>query len=309
MDKNLLKGIVAMAGIILVSVSLARGCANSETVADYAASREAVVTPDIEKIEENSNVTGVSSNEQGDTMESTEIITTSDAPKPAYEAGETEISKAEDIDDIGDEEVSVEESAADASFYIEEISEELLASMRGKSYADNIDETIVNSSMLRHLVIKYYDFDNEVRDGEIVCNEKIADDLLDIFKKLYEAGYQLERVRLIDEYDADDDASMDANNTSCFNYRVVDNTTKLSYHAYGLAIDVNPFYNPYVQMRNGEEYVCPSGSVPYARRDDNFPYKIDENDLAYKLFKEHGFIWGGDWNSCKDYQHFEKRFN
>ena len=73
---------------------------------------------------------------------------------------------------------------------------------------------------------------------------------------------------------------------------------------------VNPFYNPYVEYGKGEggsDYICPTQSAPYAYRDNEFAYKIDKNDLCYKLFKEHGFIWGGDWNSCKDYQHFEKR--
>ena len=105
----------------------------------------------------------------------------------------------------------------------------------------------------------------------------------------------------------DDTASMEDNNTSCFNYRVVDGTTKLSKHAYGLAIDINPFYNPYVvPQSDGSTYISPKGSEAYTDRSADFPYKIDENDLCYRLFKEHGFTWGGNWNSCKDYQHFQK---
>ena len=296
MDKRLTKAIVTIAGLILISVSFARGCTNSETVADYAANHsveneavdindtgEELVTPDVQPI----------------STEPTLEETTNDNANIVDEA-----SSESGLENFSNDSVDVSDVEA---FYIEEITDELKERMNGKSYADNIDESIINYSMLRHIVIKYYDFNDDVQLGEIVCNEKIAQDLVEIFEELYNSGYQLERVHLIDEYDADDDASMDDNNTSCFNYRVVDNTTKLSYHAYGLAIDVNPFYNPYVQMRNGEEYVCPTGSVPYANRDDNFPYKIDENDLAYKLFKQHGFIWGGDWNSLKDYQHFEKR--
>lgn len=300
MDKRLTRALVAIAGIILISVCMARGCANSETVADYAASHSAeneaidssdngeeLVTPDVQPI----------------STESVLEETTNDNENEVEEAAE-KVSSESMLENLSNDSVDVSEVEA---FYIEEISDELKERMNGKSYADNIDESIINYSMLRHIVIKYYDFNDDVQLGEIVCNEKIAQDLLEIFEELYNSGYQLERVHLIDEYDADDDASMDDNNTSCFNYRVVDNTTKLSYHAYGLAIDVNPFYNPYVQMRNGEEYVCPTGSVPYANRDENFPYKIDENNLAYKLFKQHGFIWGGDWDSLKDYQHFEKR--
>ena len=100
---------------------------------------------------------------------------------------------------------------------------------------------------------------------------------------------------------------MQDNNTSCFNYRVVDGTSNLSKHALGLAIDINPFFNPYVVFqKDGSTYISPKGSETYADRSKDFAYKIDENDLCYQLFKEHGFIWGGHWNSCKDYQHFQK---
>ena len=114
---------------------------------------------------------------------------------------------------------------------------------------------------------------------------------------------------MIDEYDGDDLASMEDNNTSCFNYRVVDGTDSLSKHSLGCAIDINPLYNPYVvydYKGTGETYISPSEGKTYADRSLDFPYKIDENDLCYKLFKQHGFTWGGDWNSCKDYQHFQK---
>ena len=293
MEKRMTKGIVAIAGIVVLSVCVARGCTSSETVADYAATHPEknteVVLPTIE-----------AQPVSADLPNTEEVIPTQAVTE------DTEVGINEEAGEIIVEETT---QKSQEDFYIEEIDDILKERMQGKSYADDIDESIVNYSMLRHLVIKYYDFNNEVQTGEVVCNEKIAEDLLEIFEELYNCGYQLESVKLIDEYGADDDASMEANNTSCFNYRVVDNTTKLSYHAYGLAIDVNPFYNPYVQMRNGELYICPEESAPYADRESSFSYKIDENDLAYRLFKEHGFIWGGDWNSCKDYQHFEKRVN
>ena len=100
---------------------------------------------------------------------------------------------------------------------------------------------------------------------------------------------------------------MEDNNTSCFNYRPVEGTSSLSKHALGLAIDINPFYNPYITYnKDGSEKVSPANASAYADRTASFPYKIDENDLCYQLFKEHGFTWGGHWNSCKDYQHFQK---
>ena len=110
-----------------------------------------------------------------------------------------------------------------------------------------------------------------------------------------------------DEYGGDDDASMAANNTSCFNYRVIAGSTTLSYHAQGLAIDINPRYNPYVTFAaDGSAQISPENGVPYADREMFFPMKIDRNDLCYQLFTAHGFEWGGDWDTPLDYQHFEK---
>ena len=97
------------------------------------------------------------------------------------------------------------------------------------------------------------------------------------------------------------------NNTSCFNYRTVPGKSKLSNHSYGRAIDINPLYNPYVRTKDGKVLVSPQNAEEYADRSADFPYKIDREDLCYQLFTEHGFEWGGAWNSSKDYQHFEKK--
>lgn len=165
---------------------------------------------------------------------------------------------------------------------------------------------------LCYMNVLYYDFNGEIQTGELICNKGIAQDLVEIFYELYLNEYQIEKIRLIDEYDGDDTSSMLDNNTSCFNYRVVDGTSSLSKHALGCAIDINPFYNPYVVFpKDGSEetYISPPGSEVYADRSLSFPYKIDENDLCYRLFKAHGFTWGGNWNSMKDYQHFQKVVN
>ena len=111
---------------------------------------------------------------------------------------------------------------------------------------------------------------------------------------------------LIDEYGAEDSLSMADNNTSAFNYREIAGSSRLSKHAKGLAIDINPLYNPYVkQTGEGEAVVSPLEGAAYADRAQEFPYKIEEGDLCCQLFGAHGFIWGGSWNSVKDYQHFE----
>lgn len=193
------------------------------------------------------------------------------------------------------------------AFYYEPLSEELKERITGISFpAEDNGDLAISYEDLRYVHILHYNFDGMSTEGELICNKFIADDLLDIFYELHRNEYQLERVRLIDEYDGDDTASMEDNNTSCFNYRVVDGSTSLSKHALGLALDINPFYNPYVTYPNGQIRISPKGSEPYADRDSDFPYKIDEDDLCYKLFTEHGFTWGGNWNSLKDYQHFQK---
>lgn len=200
---------------------------------------------------------------------------------------------------------------AKAYFNREPLSEEMISYITGISYPapeSLVSAPAVDYEDLSHLNILHYNFDGNVVTGELICNNKIADDLLEIFYELYVNEYQIEKVKLIDEYAGDDNASMADNNTSSFNYRVVEGTTNLSNHAYGLAIDINPFYNPYITYPSGEKiHISPEGSEPYADRSKDFPYKIDESDLCYRLFKSHGFTWGGDWNSCKDYQHFQKK--
>lgn len=128
----------------------------------------------------------------------------------------------------------------------------------------------------------------------------------DIFEKLYEADYPIEKIRLVDEYDADDEASMSDNNSSAFNFRFISHTTKISKHGLGMAVDINTLYNPYVKTVDGKRSVEPANASDYVDRSADFPYKIDHDDLCYRLFKEHGFSWGGDWQHSKDYQHFEK---
>lgn len=172
--------------------------------------------------------------------------------------------------------------------------------MEGKSYPEGTD---IPLDELVYVNVLHIGFDGQEKEGELVVNKKIADDILYIFAELYSAGYKIERMRLIDDYDAIDEASMTDNNTSCFCYRNIAGTSKLSYHARGLAIDINPLYNPYVSSKKIE----PAAGAIYTDRSLANLYYIDEDDLCYKLFTERGFFWGGHYNSVKDYQHFEMR--
>ncbi|MBQ6920011.1 MAG: M15 family metallopeptidase [Synergistaceae bacterium] len=186
----------------------------------------------------------------------------------------------------------------ESGFWVSEIDDSLMARMKGKSYKDNCPIPVRD---LRYVHVLHKDLNGDTHEGELVCNVYIADDVLEIFKGLYEAGYPIEKVRLVDEYDADDETSMRDNNSSCFNFRFITQSTKISKHGLGLAVDINTLYNPYVKG----EHVEPATAKEYTDRSKDFPYKIERGDLCFRLFSEHGFEWGGDWKSLKDYQHFE----
>ena len=197
-----------------------------------------------------------------------------------------------------------------ADFYIEPLSAALQHYITGVSYPAFVgaDTTPgITPDELRYVHILHYDFEGAVREGELICNQSIAYDLADIFYELYRNGYQLEKVLLVDEYGGDTTASAEDNNTFCFNYQADEDPSALSKHALGLAIDINPYYNPSITYdKQGGMEVSPGSAALYADRSIEFPYKIDENDLCYKLFVKHGFTWGGNWNSAKDYRHFQK---
>ena len=188
-------------------------------------------------------------------------------------------------------------------FCQQEITDSIFARIEGKSFKENCTTPRRD---LRYLKVLHYNKEGEELEGELICHKDIADDLLAIFRELHRGKYPIERMVLIDEYDADDEASMRANNTSAFNFRPASGMRRLSKHSTGMAIDINPLYNPLVKHREGRTRVYPSTATPYIDRTRDFPYKIVKGDLCYRLFKQHGFSWGGDWRRSKDYQHFEK---
>lgn len=198
---------------------------------------------------------------------------------------------------------SVERFGMERCFESIAINASLFDRIYKKSFKENCT---IPKEDLRYVKVLHYNIDNEICLGELICDKGISDDLIDIFKTLYKAKYPIERMVLIDEYDADDERSMQDNNSSCFNFRFISGTTKLSNHSMGRAIDINPKYNPYVKVSNGKVIYSPDNAKEYIDRSADFPYKIDHDDLCFKEFSKHGFIWGGDWTSLKDYQHFEK---
>ncbi len=197
----------------------------------------------------------------------------------------------------------VKESRINWLFYMEELSDEVKERINGKSYGENCE---LPYEELRYIRVLYCDFDGTTRIGELIVNQAIAQDILNIFRELYGISYPIERMLLIDEYDADDELSMAANNTSAFNYRFVAGTTRLSKHSLGWAIDINPLYNPYITTIDGKRTILPENGSEYADRTKDCPYFIKEGDACYEAFVSRGFTWGGDWKNSKDYQHFEK---
>ncbi len=190
------------------------------------------------------------------------------------------------------------------AFVATEITDDIYGRIYGKSF--KADCTTPRED-LRYLKLLHYDIDGNIHLGELICHKSIATDLVEIFRELYKARYPIEKMHLIDDYNANDNASMRDNNSSAFNYRMKTAGKTLSKHAFGLAIDINPLYNPYVKTRsNGQQYIEPANAAPYADRSKHFHYKITPDDICCKLFKQHGFKWGGDWKTIKDYQHFEK---
>ena len=184
-------------------------------------------------------------------------------------------------------------------FKIEEISDQVFARMQGKSFPADCKTP---REELRYLTVLHMGFDGEVHQGELVLHESIAAEILDIMKQLYLHDYPIEQMHLIDDYDADDLRSMGDNNSSAFCYRVIANTDVISEHGKGLAIDINPLYNPYVTSIE----FTPVEGEPYLDREQDFPHKLCHEDLCYQLFAKKGYVWGGDWPENKDYQHFQK---
>jgi len=157
---------------------------------------------------------------------------------------------------------------------------------------------------LRYLVMTYYSTDEVGREGEMVVHKDVADEVVEIFQKLYEEKFTIESMNLIDDYNGSDELSMSANNTSAFNCRNVPRTTRWSRHSYGKAIDINPVWNPFIDRG----VVYPKNAEKYKDRTLKLRGMVYKNDAVYKTFIERKWEWGGDWKrTMQDYQHFFKR--
>ncbi len=153
---------------------------------------------------------------------------------------------------------------------------------------------------LRLIRAAHVSFRGGAETGRLIVHATQVDEIKTVLRRLYNQRFPIRRMHLIDRYDGSDRRSMDADNTSAFNCRVVAGTTRWSEHAYGRAIDINPVENPYV---NGT-HVSPEAGRPYADRSRRAKGMIHRGDVVYRAFRRQGWRWGGDWNPIKDYQHF-----
>ena len=164
------------------------------------------------------------------------------------------------------------------------------------------DKQIKDLVPLLSLKISFINIEGETKIGELIVNKEIAEEVVDIFRDIYECRFPIVKMTPIDLYDCNDDKSMEDNNTSCFNYRTISGSRKLSDHSFGKAIDINPLFNPFVKRRK----VLPGNGEKYKDRDIKQAGIIHKNDCVVNAFKSRGWHWGGDWKYEKDYQHFYK---
>lgn len=157
---------------------------------------------------------------------------------------------------------------------------------------------------LAYAQINHWDFNKTIQIGEMVINLDVVKDVGEIFEELFTSQYSIEKMRLIDCYDADDDRSMEDNNSSAFCSRAVtDRPGKFSIHSYGRAIDINPRRNPYIRARDdGSRAIYPKNTPEEFIAQS----EIQKGDVCQSAFENHGWNWGGTWKNPKDFQHFQK---
>ena len=180
------------------------------------------------------------------------------------------------------------------------VPESLAARMRQHSWREGCPLPIAD---LAYVHVSHYGYDGVVHEGELVVHKDLVGEVLAIFKALFKRHFPIEKMRVIDDYQGDDDASMADNNTSAFNCRFVAGKPGVySKHSHGRAIDINPRTNPMVA---GGAVFPPAGSEFLSRKKKALGI-LRTSDRAVREFTRRGWIWGGDWTLMKDYQHFEK---
>lgn len=180
------------------------------------------------------------------------------------------------------------------------------AKMEGTTWHSNLD--CPARSELRLLTIPFVDFSGDLKLGRMIVSKEVQDEVLTIFEAIGDAGFRIQQMQLVSDFDGSDDKSMDANNTSAFNCRLTTGGTRLSQHSFGTAIDINPIQNPYVTST----ITLPEAGVNFDQPDErNHEHQgvILDQSIVVTAFANTGWSWGGNWSSLKDYQHFSRSGN
>jgi hypothetical protein len=181
---------------------------------------------------------------------------------------------------------------------VSELPSSLRETMTGRSWRAGCPVPLADLRLVR---ARHWGFDGRVHTGRIVVHREVARDVATVLRRLYAARFPIRRMVPVDAYGASDFRSIEADNTSAFNCRYVDGTTRWSEHAYGRAIDLNPIENPYVSSSGTTSH---RASRPYLRRAPYRPGMAIEGGVLVRAFDAVGWSWGGRWTGVRDYQHF-----
>ncbi len=188
-------------------------------------------------------------------------------------------------------------------FYITEITDDIYGRI---DEILNQEDCPVSREDLCYLHVLSKNWEGETVEGEMIVNKHIAEDILDILLKLYEADYRIENIRMFDNGIVGYFDFYNNNNSVCFITADVDSRIDISKNRLGLAVDINPRYNPYTEENEGFYFpFMESYEDILDERDEDYYYLIKPDDLCVQLFKEHGFEWGGDRDDPKSYMRFE----
>lgn len=170
------------------------------------------------------------------------------------------------------------------------------------------EECPVSAGDLRWVRLAFWGFDDRRHTGELLVHADAADQMVQVFGRLYAARFPIEEMRITRADEIDAEPTGDGNNTGAFTCRPVHGTTTWAQHAYGLAVDVNPFQNPYIKPPDAKgapgDMLIPELAAAYLDRSRPVPGMIGPGDAVVEAFASVGWQWGGSWQKAKDFMHF-----
>lgn len=167
------------------------------------------------------------------------------------------------------------------------------------------EECPVHHSRLKVVEVTYCCFDGNQKEGKVIVLDVVAEKVHSIFEELLSIQFPINNILPLEEFSGDDVKSMQANNSSAFNGRLVARTSSWSSHAFGVAIDINPIQNPYLLLNEAKELVevIPPEGSEFLDRSEMYRGMVEE---IVPIFAKHGFTeWGGSWDAKPDYHHFQ----